>query len=151
ELLLAHDRADNKQARTTLLRYALVVLHSFDQLTEKFQGGLRAGKFDGMGQVDSSRLVASLSKYHSVLDPLRSDLAAVRHTLGSHRGLPGPKEQKRFRNQFQAWGEWESTLASLETKCERSRWQPALEAAFELDRTINDVDLGQWYSTAENM
>jgi len=151
ELLLAHERSPSEQGRVTVLRYALVALHSFDELAGRFQADLRTGKFGVGVRGDSKRLFDSLSSYHRVLGPFRSDLAGIRHTLGAHRGLPSTKEQKRFRKQFEAWGEWESTLAGLETKCDRSRWQAVLEAAFDLHNIINQVDLGQWYSTADDM
>ncbi len=151
ELLVSHDLSSSEQGRFTLLRYALVALHSFDELASRFQAGLRTGKFGKLEAGDETRLLDALSIYHRELDPFRSDLAAIRHTLGAHRGVPSGKERKRFGKQFDAWGEWESTLVALEAKCGRSRWQVALEAAFSVHNTITQVDLGQWYSTHGNM
>src|SRR5207247_3178428 len=91
------------------------------------------------------RLLEALSQYHRTVEPFRADLAAVRHTLGAHRGLPSIKEQKRFRKNFKAWGEWESTLAALEARCGRDRWPSTFEAAFDLYNTVITINAARWY------
>jgi hypothetical protein len=146
-LLAASREASSEEARVTLFRYALVALSAFDELAKEFQGELDSPELDISDDQDRSRLEQAIARFHRSLQPFRHDLAAVRNTLGAHRGLPGARERKRFSKRFEAWGEWESTLTALEARCNRDHWEHALEAAFTLHGTINDLNLGSWFWT----
>jgi hypothetical protein len=149
-LLVAHRGASEKQSQVTLLRYALIGLHAFDELTKSFHTDIKTGKVDELRPRDVKLLQDGLRAYHRTIQPFRKDLESIRHTLGAHRGLPDERQQKRFRKPFKAWGEWESTLNALEARCEREIWEPAFGAAFELDRVINNATLGRWFWTDGN-
>ena len=145
ELTLASQRATDERAKIALVRYTLVALHAFDDLAKRFQSDVRSGAVDELAHRDLNRLDGSIREYHRAIEPYRADLAAVRNTLGGHRGLPGRREQQRFKTDFAAWGEWEQTLASLEAKCKLEQWMPAIAIAFDLYNQVVQINAARWY------
>ena len=88
ELTVAAAGASEQRSKVTFVRYSLVALHAFDELAKRFHSDIASGVVGELSMRDVTRLETSLGEYHRALESYRSDLAAVRNTLGGHRGLP---------------------------------------------------------------